>query len=90
MTLEQFNSLDLEKRTEAVWEWGFFVSRNKTERINNVLYSIHGFLAEMSLSLADNSVIEVKGIEKPTDIQQNSYFIKNNDPFIQIATKKPL
>ena len=90
MTLEQFNSLDLEKRTEAIWEWGFFVSRNKTESINNVLYSIHGFFAEMSLSLVDNSVLNVRGLDKPDDIQKNSYFIRNNNPFIQIATKKAL
>lgn len=90
MTLEQFNSLDLEKRTEAVWEWGFFVSRNKTESINKVLYAIHGFFAEMSLSLENNSVLEIKGIGKPDEIEQNSYFIPNNDPFIQIAIKKSL
>lgn len=90
MTLEQFNSLDLEKRTEAIWEWGFFVSRNKTETINNVLYSIHGFFAEMSLDVVNNSVLEIRGITKPDEIQQNSYFIRNNNPFIQIATKKSL
>ncbi|MBL7930482.1 MAG: hypothetical protein JNL60_01185 [Bacteroidia bacterium] len=90
MTLEQFNSLDLEKRTEAIWEWGFFVSRNKTENINKVLYAIHGYFAEMSLSLENNAVINIRGIAKPDEIEQNSYFIANNDPFIQIATKKAL
>lgn len=83
MTLEQFNSLDLDKRTEAVWEWGFYLSRDKNNSINKVLYSIHGFFAEMILSLEDNKILEVKGLRQPVNITDDGYFIKNKNPFLQ-------
>lgn len=87
MTLEQFRSLDLDKRIEAVWEWGFYVSRNKTENINKVLYSIHGFFAEMILSLENNSILDVKGLEQSVELQKEGFFIKNTNPFFQIIAK---
>lgn len=87
MTLEQFKSLDLDKRIEAVWEWGFYVSRNKTENINKVLYSIHGFFAEMILNVEDNSILDVIGLEQAIELQREGFFIKNTNPFLQIISK---
>ena len=83
MTLAEFNELDLDHRCEAIWEWGFYISRNKTDKINRVLYSLNGFFAEMVLQLVDNKIIEVVAFDKVDKVEQPGYFIKNDNPFIR-------
>lgn len=83
MTLAEFRKLDLDHRCEAIWEWGFYISRNKTDKINKVLYSLNGFFTEMVLSIEDNKVIEVNAFEKLDQTVQPGYFIKNDNPFIK-------
>ncbi|WP_317898852.1 hypothetical protein [Aurantibacillus circumpalustris] len=83
MTLAEFNALDLDHRCEAIWEWGFYISRNKTDKINKVLYSLNGFFAEMVLHIEDNQVTEVNAFEKVDQSIQPGYFIKNDNPFIR-------
>jgi hypothetical protein len=83
MTLVEFRELDLDHRCEAIWEWGFYISRNKTDKINKVLYSLNGFFTEMVLSIEDNKVIEVNAFEKVDLTVQPGYFIKNDNPFIK-------
>ena len=85
MTLAEFNALDLDRRCEAIWEWGFYISRNKTDKINKVLYSLNGFFTEMVLRLEDNKIIEVNAFEKVDQTIQPGYFIKNDNPFIRTS-----
>lgn len=85
MTLAEFNALDFERRCEAIWEWGFYISRNKTEKTNKVLYSINGFFAEMTLRLEDNKIMEVVGYDKVDFVANSGYFIKNDNPFIRTS-----
>jgi hypothetical protein len=88
MTLDEFKTLDLERKCDAIWEWGFYVSRHKTEKVNKVLYSLNGFFAEMLISLEDNKVLDVTASEKPVNAEQIGYFIKNDNPFIKVNSKE--
>lgn len=83
MTLAEFNALDLEHRCEAIWEWGFYVSRNNTGKTNKVLYSLNGFLAEMVLKVEDNTIIDVKALDKISQVEQPGYFIRSDNPFVR-------
>lgn len=83
MTLAEFNALDLDHRCDAIWEWGFFISRNKTDKLNKVLYSLNGFFAEMVLRLEDNTIMDVVAFDKIERIEQPGYFIKNDNPFVR-------
>ena len=83
MTLAEFSELDMDHRCEAIWEWGFYISRNKTDKINKVLYSLNGFFAEMVLSLEDNKIIEVNAFDKLDNSIKPGYFIKNDNPFVR-------
>ena len=85
MTLAEFNVLDLEHRCDAIWEWGFYISRNRTDKLNKVLYSLNGFFAEMVLRLDDNKVTDVVAFDKMDGVEQPGYFIKNDNPFIRIS-----
>jgi hypothetical protein len=88
MTLAEFNALDLDRRCEAVWEWGFYISRNRTETVTKVLYSLNGFFAEMSIRINDTKIIEVKGFSKNEVIDKPSYDIKTDSPFFKAMSAK--
>lgn len=87
MTLAQFNAFDLEHRCEAIWEWGFYLSRHRTETTNKVLYSLNGFFAEMTIRLEDNKITDVNGFNKRDLAGQPSYFIENDNPFIRVSSE---
>jgi hypothetical protein len=89
MTLAEFNALDLEHRCEAIWEWGFYLSRHKTPTSNKVLYSLNGFFAEMVIRLEDNTITDVNGFNNPESVELPSYFIKSDNPFIKASSGKP-
>jgi hypothetical protein len=88
MTLSEFNALDLERRCEAIWEWGFYLSRHKTETTNKVLYSLNGFFAEMIIRLEDSKIIDVSGFNNREVVELPSYFIKSDNPFIKASSGK--
>lgn len=83
MTLAEFNALDLDKRCDAIWEWGFYVSQNKTAGLNKVLYSLNGFFAEMVLSLENNNILDVVAFDKIDTNGIPGYLIKNDNPFVR-------
>ena len=84
MGLAEFNALDLDHRCDAIWEWGFYISRNKTDQLTKVLYSMNGFFAEMIIGGKENKVIDVSAFEKISQEEQPGYFIKNDNPFIRV------
>lgn len=84
MNLKEFNELDFDKRCDAIWEWGFYISRQKTNTINTVLYSLNGFYAEMIMRLSDNKIIDVIAVDKIDKGEQTGYFIKWDNPFIKM------
>lgn len=83
MTLAEFKALDLDQRCEAIWEWGFYISRHRKDNTNKVLYSVNGFFAEMILDVEDNRIIDVIAFDKINIFEQPEYFIKNDNPFIK-------
>lgn len=85
MVLAEFNRLDFEHRCDAIWEWGFYISRSKTDELTKVLYSLNGFFAEMVIRAEDNKIIEVNAFEKVNQEEQSDYFIKNDNPFMRVS-----
>jgi len=83
MTLAEFNALDLDRRCDAIWEWGFYISRNRTGKTNKVLYSLNGFFAEMIFQIEDNSIVDIVALKKVPEVEQTGYFIQNDNPFIK-------
>jgi len=63
MTLQEFNSQSLAKRSDLLYEWGFYISSHKGDGINTILYAIHDFFAELTISLLNNNVLEIKAYE---------------------------
>jgi hypothetical protein len=53
-TLSNFKQLELQKKSELVWEWGFYLGNRKTS-YNNILYFLlNDFFVEVQVRLSDN------------------------------------
>jgi len=88
MTFLEFSELTTEQRSDAVMEWGFFVSKVKSGELNRVLYSLNGFFAEMIIKVSDNEIIYVNPISTITKQVDSSYSLESDNPFVKssIAT----
>lgn len=92
MTLNEFNALSTDKRSDIVWDWGYIISDRKTATEKKVLFSISNFFVEISFSLADEHLISIEGIAK-TDLHPDYLLnIGEDNPFFRAASfsVKPL
>jgi hypothetical protein len=83
MTSAEFNTLDLDQRCEAIWEWGFYVSRTKEGETTKVLYALNGFFVEMIFCQENSKILDVVLLDKIDIVKQPGYFLKNDNPFIK-------
>lgn len=79
MTITEFNKLSFETRCDTVWDWGFYIGKQKQGEVNKILFSIYDFYAEVSIRLSDNEIVEVTAIGKD-ELKNRDFFssIKNN------------
>jgi hypothetical protein len=89
MTLQEFNTLSLEHRCDAIYEWGFYLGKHKIENTNKVLYLMNGFFAEMIISLNDNKVLDITVFLDKDLINHPSYHAIKNSPFFMATSVKP-
>jgi hypothetical protein len=79
MTITEFNNLSFERRCDTVWDWGFYIGKQRQDEVNKILFSIYDFYAEVSLRLTDNEIVEVTAIDKD-ELRGRDFFssVKNN------------
>jgi hypothetical protein len=53
-TLSNFRQLELQKKSELIWEWGFYLGSIKTGDYNVVYFLLNNFFVEMQVRLSDN------------------------------------
>jgi hypothetical protein len=53
-TLSNFKQLELQKKSELVWEWGFYLGNRKTPDHNILYFLLNDFFVEMQVRLSDN------------------------------------
>ncbi|MCE3228879.1 MAG: hypothetical protein K0S32_3430 [Bacteroidetes bacterium] len=86
MTLSEFNNLEMSKKSDLVWEWGYFVSARKSGEHNIALFLIGDFFAEVFISISANKTEMINGLSHS---QLHSDFIdavKKDDPFIKAVS----
>jgi hypothetical protein len=82
MNLTEFNQQNFDQRCETVWNWGFYICRQPQGDINKVLYAINNFYAEVTISVSDNSILEVTGLSKE-DLKEKEFYVSiENHPFV--------
>lgn len=84
MTIHEFNSCSVEKRSEFIWEWGYYLANFKTATRNTVYFSLGSFLAEVHYALPANRIEFIKGLrseELPAELLQS----RSSDPFVLAA-----
>ena len=60
MNLREFNSLDLNKQTEIVWEKGILEEHRTDHEFYYVVYKIDDFFAEVAFNNKTNEIVEIK------------------------------
>jgi hypothetical protein len=85
MTLQEFNSQSLSTRSDLLYEWGFYISSHKGDGVNTVLYAINGFFAELTISLLNNNVLEIKAYESRYLSHHDLETIRSTRSFLLIA-----
>ncbi|MCE3259973.1 MAG: hypothetical protein K0S12_1614 [Bacteroidetes bacterium] len=83
MNLTDFNSLELSKKSDLVWEWGYYVATRKTGNHNVVLFLVSDFFAEVHITLADNKTEMIKGVSHADLHSDFIGAVKKDDPFIK-------
>ena len=84
MTFSDFKNLNISQRCDAIWEWGFYVSKVKTEEFSKILYALNGYFAEMVIRTSDNEIVEVQPISN-IDGHLNTYSIEKGNPFLKVS-----
>ncbi len=71
MTLIEFNKLSLKQKSDLVWEWGYFISKNKYENYTIAVFLMDNFFAEIHFDNCNNITKRVTGIAK-NELQADS------------------
>jgi hypothetical protein len=85
MTLKEFNSLPLLTRSDLIYEWGYFISSHKSDGVNRVLYAINGYFAEETISLHNETVIDIKAYDGKFLSRHDLENIRTNRSFLLMA-----
>ena len=64
MTLTDFNKLNTIQKSDMVWEWGYFITKNKYEDFTIAIFYMTGFYIKMRISIKDNKTEDVLGLTK--------------------------
>ena len=85
MTLKEFIKLPLSAKSDLLYEWGYFISSDKTADTNTVLYAINGFFAEERISLSTYEVIDIKAYDYKDLSKKNLDTIRDKKGFLLLA-----
>jgi hypothetical protein len=83
MTIPEFNKLDIKQKTDAVWEWGFFLCRSGSMDNIRTLFLLDNFFVEILFD-ERNAVKEIRAFS--ADELNNSYakFLNGHtDPLVR-------
>jgi hypothetical protein len=83
MNVVDFNTLELTKKADLVWEWGHYLTSTKVENFTIALFLTGNFFTEVYITPADNKTRDIKGVSKE-DLDPGFKAILNyNDPFLK-------
>jgi hypothetical protein len=60
VSLHEFNSLDVKKQTEIVWEKGILESHKSDIKFYYLVYRIDDFFAEIAFNNKTDEIVEIK------------------------------
>jgi hypothetical protein len=87
MTLHDFNTLELSKKSDLVWEWGYLIGSRKLNDHNIALFLVNDFLAEVYITLTDNKTTLINGISKNDLHPDFKNMLNPKDPFVKAFLK---
>jgi hypothetical protein len=82
MNLTDFNTLSLQRRSDIIWEWAYYINKQKNEEINTVLFAAFDFFAEVTMRISDNHITEIRGFSREEFVKKHPYICKEGNPFL--------
>jgi hypothetical protein len=86
MNLAEFNNLELDKKSDLVWEWGYFVTARKSGKYNIALFLIGDFFAEVHISITENKTEMINGVSNSELHKDFLEAVVKDDPFIKAVS----
>lgn len=79
MTLNEFNELSPQRRSDIVWEWGFFITREKKGSQTTILFSLNDFFVKLNIKDKENTSENIIGITQQELSTDKSITIRKAD-----------
>lgn len=86
MTLHEFNTQSLSFRSDALFEWGYYITSYRIGDITRVLYALNGFFAEENISVVNNRVLTVKAFSNHELSRRDRETIQLQKPYLLTVT----
>jgi hypothetical protein len=83
MTLQEFNNLNMTKRSDLLWDWGYYVSERKTVTTKIVLFAFSNFFAEITFANGDEKTLDVQGLPALALHPDYSLTLREDNPFLR-------
>lgn len=82
MTVSEFDKLDIKQKTDAVWEWGFFLCRSGSQDNIRTLFLLDDFFAEIIFD-ERNTIKEIRAFSADELNSSYAQFLKGHtDPLV--------
>jgi hypothetical protein len=81
MTIKEFNEFCISKKSDTVWEWGYFITSTKKDGLNTLVFSLEDFFVEVIVSLNKGNTISIQAVTESSDTKRYTEQVKK-DHFI--------
>lgn len=88
MNLSEFNTLDLNKKSDLVWEWGHYLTSRKTQTHNIIIFAVNDIFVEVHIDLFTAVTTEINGITKNNIPPEFLSDLNHDNPFVKMFLKE--
>jgi hypothetical protein len=88
MGYNDFNELSLKDRSDLIWEWGNFISKETSMGMINVLFTLDGLFVRVTMESGSMELNSIRAI--PASAAQSMDVVKmnNKNPFLRILMNR--
>jgi hypothetical protein len=72
MTIAEFNNFDHQKKSDTLWEWGYFITNHKIGNVSCAVFSLNDFFVELTLFIPANETISIVAVTETQKIKKYS------------------
>ncbi|HEY1055772.1 MAG TPA: hypothetical protein VGE24_11570 [Emticicia sp.] len=62
MTISEFNSFEHQKKSDTLWEWGYFINKQRVGNVCIAVFSLNDFFVELAVSARTNDTLSIVAV----------------------------